>query len=125
MNTKLLLLLSIITCTLSASGQELYCIITDTRKEAIVNASIQIITNGKKIAGTITDFDGVFNIKPADTGTYEIQVSYIGYHSQKISKTIARDKQTIANYFLAQRMESLPQNYRRGCGWKKPLINKR
>ncbi|PQJ09153.1 hypothetical protein CJD36_020395 [Flavipsychrobacter stenotrophus] len=122
MNTKLLTSLLLV-ATLPARAQELYGIVTDTRREPLTNATVRILQNTKMIAGTITDFNGVYNLKLPDTGTYEIETTYIGYQTQRANKTVAGSKQTIANFFLAQRFESLHPYNTRQCG-KKQLTNK-
>ena len=122
MKIKLLLSLLLV-ATIPASAQELYGIVTDTRREPLTNATVRILQNTKMIAGTITDFNGVYNIKLPDTGTYEIETTYIGYQTQKANKTVAGNKQTITNFFLTQRIESLTPYYPRQCG-KKQLTNK-
>lgn len=124
MKTKLLLLLLLIT-TLPAGAQELYGIVTDTRREPLINATVRILQNTKVIAGTITDFNGVYNIQLPDTGTYEIETTYIGYQTQRANKAVAGSKQTITNFFLAQRPPNEFRNFHSG-GYRtlKPLINK-
>jgi hypothetical protein len=52
-----------------------------------------------EIAGTImginTDVNGRFTIKPLSPGTYEVNISYIGYAGKKITTTVFPDEMTI------------------------------
>jgi hypothetical protein len=48
-------------------------------------ASVVLFLNGNQVAGTNTDFDGEYTIKPVQPGTYDVLVSFVGYQSQKIT----------------------------------------
>ena len=50
--------------------------------EAIIGASVQVYGTKK---GTITDFDGKFNIEVADPNKSKLQISYVGYKPQQVS----------------------------------------
>ena len=57
-------------------------IITDAETgEPIPFANITISQHAAMIAGTTSDFDGKYTIKPIKPGNYDIKVSYIGYRS--------------------------------------------
>ncbi|MBK7938073.1 MAG: carboxypeptidase regulatory-like domain-containing protein [Lewinellaceae bacterium] len=35
------------------------------------------------VRGTITDYDGNYRMNPLDPGTYDVEISYTGYTTQK------------------------------------------
>lgn len=53
--------------------------------EAILFASVALYKDDKLIDGTETDLDGNFIIKVAEIGIYDIEVSYVGYLTTKIT----------------------------------------
>jgi outer membrane receptor protein involved in Fe transport len=54
-------------------------------KEPAFNANITLHKNGVYIGGTITDFDGNYSFSNIDPGTYDVEVSYIGFTTQRIA----------------------------------------
>lgn len=62
-------------------------ILEESNEEAIPFANITIEKDNNIIAGTSTDFDGNFQIKPIKPGTYTVKVSFIGY-STKVLKNV-------------------------------------
>ena len=49
--------------------------------EAIPFANVIIERNGTQTAGTTTDFDGKFTIKPIEPGTYTVKATFVGYQT--------------------------------------------
>ncbi len=60
---------------------EIRGVVTDNKKEPMVNATVAIYQNRILKGGTVTDFDGVYSVKGLDSGLYDVTVSYIGYKS--------------------------------------------
>ncbi len=58
---------------------EIRGVVTDNKKEPLVNASVLIKQNGIMKAAAVTDFDGNYSIKGLDSGYYDVTVSYLGY----------------------------------------------
>lgn len=56
--------------------------------EPIIGGTVLLFKNGVQITGTITDFDGNYSITNLDPGTYDVEVSYLGYQSQRIEKVV-------------------------------------
>ena len=55
--------------------------ITDAKtKEALPFVNIVAKQDGKQVLVGVTDFDGVYTIKPLPVGKYDIEVSYVGYN---------------------------------------------
>ena len=59
----------------------------DTGEEMIA-ANIVVSKNGVFIRGETTDIDGNYKIR-VDPGTYDMEISYTGYATQKITVVIA------------------------------------
>ncbi|MEE2700254.1 MAG: TonB-dependent receptor [Bacteroidota bacterium] len=83
--------------------------------EAIPFANVIIERNGSQTAGTTTDFDGKFTIKPIEPGTYTVKATFVGYQTYmmtgliisankitfqdlKLSSGIQKDEITIVEY---------------------------
>lgn len=56
--------------------------------EEMIAANIQIYKNGNFIQGVSTDIDGNYSLR-IDPGTYDVEVSYTGYTTQKITDIVA------------------------------------
>ena len=54
-------------------------------KESLPFASVILFLNGNQVAGTNTDFDGEYTIKPIQPGTYDVLFSFVGYQSKKVT----------------------------------------
>jgi hypothetical protein len=68
-----------------AYGQgEISGIITDDKGEPLPFINVVVMVDGIQVAGTATDFDGKYAIKPLSPGTYDLVASHISYHDQKI-----------------------------------------
>ncbi|NQY67272.1 MAG: carboxypeptidase regulatory-like domain-containing protein [Flavobacteriales bacterium] len=63
----------------STGEPELSGTLTNVNGEPIPFANITVQKNGKVVAGSPTNFDGVFKIKGLIPGTYDIVAKYIGY----------------------------------------------
>ncbi|MEZ4883203.1 MAG: TonB-dependent receptor [Chitinophagales bacterium] len=86
MNFKLLFLSFLLCATtlLMAQKHTFSGVVTDAEtKEPLLGANIWLGTTG-----TVTDFDGFYSIQLVN-GTYEAQISYVGYEKQTTTVTIA------------------------------------
>ena len=71
--------------------------------EPLPFANVVVLRNGNQVAGTTTDFDGQYSIKPLAPGTYDLQVTYVGYQTQQINDVIVNaDKITFQNMKITQ-----------------------
>ena len=67
--------------TTAASQGVLKGTVTDAEtRETLPFVNIVVKQDGKQVAGGVTDFDGVYCIKPLKEGTYDIEVSFVGYN---------------------------------------------
>lgn len=53
--------------------------------EPILFGSVAIYKNGVLTTGTETDFDGNYNFTELDPGTYDVEVTYVGYAKQRVT----------------------------------------
>jgi hypothetical protein len=53
--------------------------------EPLPFASVVLFLNGNQVAGTNTNFDGDYTIKPISPGIYEVLLSFVGYQPKKIT----------------------------------------
>ena len=57
-------------------------IVTEKRTgEPLISCNVVVKQNGEIIGGARTDFDGVYTIKGLAKGTYNVEVSYMGYNT--------------------------------------------
>ena len=78
--------------------------------ETIPMANIVVKSDGVVVIGGASDFDGNFTIKPINPGSYNVEVSFIGY--QTIIQTgvlISPDKITFSNYDLSVQSDLLSE----------------
>lgn len=96
-------------------------IIDKDNEEAIPFANVVLIHNDNVIKGTSTDFDGNYQLDSINAGNYDLQVSYVGYQTQRIKKVKIASKEIIL-YDIAIE----PVVHISGCGgyfdWRDPLI---
>jgi hypothetical protein len=69
--------------------------------EAMPFANVVLEQNNQIVSGSVTDFDGQYNIKPIPSGSYTIKVSYIGYQSMQVNNVMMQaDKVTFQDFQL-------------------------
>lgn len=56
--------------------------------EALPFANLTIHKDSKLITGVQTDFDGIYKVRNLDAGTYDFEVTYSGYNSERITGVI-------------------------------------
>ena len=85
--TLLLLLVSTVCTVSTASAQTtLQGKVTDASSgEAILFATVALYKNDVIMTGTETDLDGLYFFADMDAGTYSIEVSYVGYQTQRLT----------------------------------------
>ncbi len=55
-------------------------VITDAKTgDPLPFVNVIVKQDGKQVHGGTTDFDGIYTIKPLNVGSYDIEVSYVGY----------------------------------------------
>ncbi len=90
--------------------------------EAIPFANIVVERNNQIVTGSITDFDGQFNIKPIAAGIYNLKVKYVGYQTVQMNGiTIQPDRITFQNFSLNASNVQLNEVV---VDYKAPLVDK-
>jgi len=59
-------------------------VINEEDKEPISFANVVVFRNGNLITGTDSDLEGNYNFSVLDPGTYDVEVSFIGFATQRI-----------------------------------------
>lgn len=87
----------------SGSGSIKGTITDDENGEAIPFANVALKNGESIIMGATTDFDGKYTLKPIPPGTYDVEVSFVGYQSKKVTKlVVGTDKITFQNIGLGK-----------------------
>lgn len=75
---------------LSAQDASIQGKVTDSETgEPILFGSVALYKNGVLTTGTQTDFDGNYSINPIDPGTYDVEFSYVGYNTNRVTGFVA------------------------------------
>jgi len=106
---KLLLALAIaMGCVLSVSAQVGQGtvkgkILDEETGEPVPFANVALMDGSDQILGTTTNFDGEYTLKPIPPGTYDIQISYVGYQTRRIAGvSVTSDRITEVDGNIAQ-----------------------
>ena len=84
-----LLFLSLFFCSLTFAQNSISGIVTDSNNQPIPGANIKIVGDS---SGTITNLDGSFTLQSSKKPPFVIEVSSVGFTSQKISVSSASQK---------------------------------
>lgn len=60
----------------------------DKKDQPIPFAQVVVKLGGKIVNGATTDMDGNYTVKPIDAGKYDVEVSFMGYGTQRIQGVI-------------------------------------
>ena len=83
----------------------------ETTGEPIIVGTVALCKSGLLINGTDTDFDGNYFFSDAEAGTYDIEVSNVGYGNQRIKDVVAKaGKVTIVDVAISEGIE-MPNCY--------------
>ena len=92
--TILLAVLIAFSGCLFAQSSAIHGKVYDELGEPVYSANISVI-DGPTQTGATTDFDGRFKIKPLNSGTYTVEISYLGYSTERIEGvTVSNNKIT-------------------------------
>lgn len=84
--------------------------VLDDKKEPMINATVQVYRGGILKGGNVTDFDGLYSIKPLDPGYYDVLVTFAGYDSAMITKVVVQPGgKTTQNFTMIKVTKGLPQ----------------
>jgi len=89
--------------------------------EAVLFATIALYKNDVLMQGAESDFDGNYSFSDIDPGTYDIEVSYIGLQTQRITGIVAKaGKVNVANFEMKE--EGVLVDVIEIKGYKVPLV---
>lgn len=88
-----LLILSLFFCGITFAQNAVTGTVTDSNNQPVFGANIKIVGSS---AGTVTDTEGKFRLATAEKPPYVIEVSIVGYGSQKINITENNQNVTVA-----------------------------
>lgn len=101
MRSTITLLLLLMAFSSGSFAQEILGVVTDSKKEPLVNATVQVKQKGILKGSTVTDFDGKYSIKPLDSGVYDVSAMYLGYTTRTVSMVIVKpNEKTGLNFAL-------------------------
>jgi len=97
--------------------------VTDTdTKDPIAYANVIVKLGGKVVNGGTTDFDGKYIVKPVEAGTYDIEISFMGYRTQIMQGVIINgNKATYLDVTLTSSVKELKEAVI--TTYVEPLIN--
>lgn len=79
---------------LALMAQSLSGTVTDkTTKEGLISATVQLVSSHGKSSYTSTDLNGNFQFKKLQSGTYTLQVTYVGYKPYKVKQVLSEGQQ--------------------------------
>jgi hypothetical protein len=58
--------------------------VKDDDGEPVLSATVSLFKGGTLLTGALTDFDGNYNFANIDPGTYDLEISYVGYQTQRV-----------------------------------------
>ena len=94
---------------------------TDTNNgEPIIFANVVLYRNGNNIGGTETDLDGNYIFGGLDAGTYDVEISYVGYATQRIADIVVQASKVVKVDISMNQGETLQTV--EIVGYKVPLI---
>lgn len=111
---KFILLVTIIMFTITGFAQEKATIkgqVTGTNNEILENVSVFL--KGTKI-GTVTNNEGVYEIKNLEPGNYTIKVSAIGHSSKERNITVNSGDVIVENFSINSNSEQLEEIFIKG-----------
>ena len=89
--------------------------------EPIPFANVIIEKGGNQLAGTTTDFDGKYTIKPIEPGNYNVKATFVGYQTVEITGVIiSANKITFQDLKL---QEGVALGEIKIIEYKKPLLD--
>jgi hypothetical protein len=77
--------------------------VVDEKKEPLIAATVLVYLNNELKGGNVTDFDGMYTIKPLPPGSYNLLVTYTGYDSLMVTSLIVGSGCTKQNLVLSRR----------------------
>jgi len=97
-------------------------VVEQENKAPVPFATIALIKNDKVLAGTDTDFDGKYIFKEVSPGTYDMEVSFLGFDTQKtVGVIVKKDQTTKLDLLLSEASANLKEIVI--LQYKEPLVS--
>jgi hypothetical protein len=80
--------------TLYAQSGAIKGTVKDSDGNGVPFANIVVERNGNQVAGTTTDFDGNYNLKPVPAGKFTVLVSSVGFQKKQINGVLVNADKT-------------------------------
>ena len=90
--------------------------------EPVPFANVVAFKNGSQVAGTTTDFDGNYTIKPLDPGNYDLKSTFVGYQTVEVTGIIVSANKITYQDVKLQKGVALGEV--KIIEYKKPLLDK-
>lgn len=76
--------------------------VKDDDGEPVLSATVSLFKGGTLLTGALTDFDGNYNFANIDPGNYDLEVSYVGYQTQRVEGiTVFAGRTNIVNAVIS------------------------
>lgn len=123
---KTLILSTILTtlsiCILAQNGA-IHGKILDENGEPVYSANISIV-DGPTATGATSNFDGIYKIKPLNSGTYTLEISFVGYSSVKITGIqVSSNKITFVDDITLSLAAYIIEGDFTVVGWQEPIVD--
>lgn len=119
----LLLFIGVSNIALAQAGGAITGTVVDSKKETVIGATVKVLEGGLLKGSTATDVDGNYTIKPLSAGKYDVEVTYTGYKTSRISGVlVSPDKTTGVNVTMEINSKELDEVV--VTSYKVPLIDK-
>jgi len=86
MKTVFTILLSVLSWQVGA--QEIAGTLIDKQKQTLVNIVVMAIQNGVVKGGNVTNYDGIYSIRPLDPGHYDLMFLSVGYDTLMVKDVV-------------------------------------
>ncbi|MFT4972801.1 MAG: outer membrane receptor protein involved in Fe transport, partial [Saprospiraceae bacterium] len=78
-------------------------VIEEDTGDPVIFGNVAIYKNDVLITGVQTGFDGIYSFNPIDPGTYDVEVSYVGFPSKRITGVVVyAEKSNTLNVSLTE-----------------------
>jgi hypothetical protein len=78
----------------------------DHKKKPLISATVLVYQNNELKGGIVTDFDGMYSIKPLAPGSYNLLVTFLGLDSLMVTRLTVGRGCTKQNVMLSRRFAS-------------------
>lgn len=120
---RYLLLLVLTGLSVAAFAQgEIAGKVLDDKKEPLISATVQVYQGGILKGGNVTDYDGIYSIKPLEPGYYDVLVTFTGYDSTMVTRVVVQPSgRTTQNFTMSRASKELTTITIKA--YKKPLVD--